>query len=645
MLLDLTCPVENRAAIVKTKSETNEPYLLLKLFNLSEKTISDVTLRVLAYDANGTELGVLPVEFSDVNGAPKTFFAENKAISLETLENAKHFVVQFDSVKFDDGTEYAFSEENLVEVDEENAPVEEALLLRNFVPEAVCYASRRNGYWKCVCGRANKPEDETCVRCGNSLDEMLTKFSSKETLSEAIENAKLAEEERRIDEEKKKAEDKVKKINTLKKGALIALISALILGILSVAGVFTYRAVLNNKADKAFENGDYLNAYELYKKTGNKKISELTDVLQGNTPENLVFGNGLITEDDVFLYYVAQNPQTYAFELVKENKKTNEKVMLTDAGGGALNVSGDWIYFIDFQTGYIKRISKDGKKLETVLEKSVSYLSVIGSTIYYLQTDYDNPNNLSEEQCQVLAEQGQMKTFLHLYQMDADKKEPKILLEENIDSCYISGGRIYYLTGNDEVSADGNVNWDAYLLCSVDLNGKNKKQVVDSPVATFLLKENTLYYVELFDHTKKGEDVTEQEALSYTLVEKNLTNGAERPLAEDYMVYYINQNDDTLFMIANSRSEYEAYVGGDSETQFSINLYTMDFQSKNIKTLIVGDVQIFNVCGEDVLAYISYQGMCRVKADGTGFDVVESVNPAFAKSEEENVETQEPETK
>ena len=634
MLIDLTCPVENRGTLVKTKSETNEPYLLLKLFNLSEKTISDISFRVLIYDANGTEIGALPVEFNEVNGAPKSFFAENKAVALENLDNAKHFVVQIDSVKFEDETEYALSEENIVEVDEVNASVDDALLLRDFVPEAICFASKHENYWKCVCGRANKPDEETCVRCGRSAEEMLSKFSSKDKLLDTIENAKQEEALKQQEEEQKRLEEKELKMIKAKKGVVIALIAILILGVLTLAGFFTYRLILNNNAGKAYKNGDYLKAYELYTKTGSDKIQELTNLVQGNTPENLMFQSGLITEDNEFLYYLSYNNQAYTFELIKENKKTKEKTMLTDAAGGSLNVSGEWIYFVDVENGYMMRISKDGEKIETVLEKGVSYLSVIGSTIYYLQTDYDNPSNLPEEQCQVLASQGQMDTFLRLYKMDAEKKEPKLVSTENMGTCYIYGDRIYYLTKSDEM-------WEEFMLCSVDLNGKNKEVVVDVPVATFMIKDDMLYYVEVYDRSKKGQEVTPQDALSYTLYEKNLKTGGEKPLLENYLVQYLNKNDDKLFMIATERSEYEAYMSGEMDAPFSVSLYTVDFGKTDAKTLITGDVQIFNVCGDDVLAFISSQGMCRVKADGTGFEALKTLNPLFTETLDEPAEAEE----
>ena len=61
MLIDLSCPVENRGISVRSNSETGEHYILLKLFNISEKVITSLNLNVKAFDENGAEIASLPV--------------------------------------------------------------------------------------------------------------------------------------------------------------------------------------------------------------------------------------------------------------------------------------------------------------------------------------------------------------------------------------------------------------------------------------------------------------------------------------------------------------------------------------------------------------------------------------------------------
>ena len=196
MRIDLSCPVENQGVIVKTNSETNEPYLLLKLFNLSERSIQNVNFRILAYGANGEALDSLSVVLENLSAQPKSFFAESKAISLVGMEEATHFVVAIDRVLFEDGTTYEPSEDQTVDTDESQAAIDDVLSLRQFVPEAVCFAKEHENYYRCVCGRANFLDAENCVRCGRNKMDMLEQFNSPESLNKTISKAKAEEETR-----------------------------------------------------------------------------------------------------------------------------------------------------------------------------------------------------------------------------------------------------------------------------------------------------------------------------------------------------------------------------------------------------------------------------------------------------------------
>lgn len=614
MQIDLSCPVENQGTIVKTNSETNEPYLLLKLFNVSEKTVASINFHVLSYDSNGADLGTVPVELENLNAQPKAYFAESKAISLTGMEAAKHFAVAVDKVVFDDGTVYEPSENHTVEADDSEASIDDAMLLRQFVPEAVCFASEHAAYWRCVCGRINFVDSENCVRCDRKKSDVLANFGSRDALRETIAKAQEDAERQKLEEEERlKAQKELQKAK-VKKASLIALIALLAAAVVAVAGFFVYRAALNSSADKALQNGDYLKAYENYQKTGNAKIAEVINQVQGNTPANLMFQSGLIASDEENTYYLALDNATYNFHLIKENKISKEKTTLTDAAGGSLNVTADWIYFVDVNNGYVKRISKDGQTIESVLDSGVSFLSVIGNTMHYIKVDYDNPNNLSEEQCETLSSQGQMETFRHLYKMNLDTKKSQLISEESIGACSIYGDRIYYLTDSED-------EWQAYNLCSMDLNGKDTQVVVDVPVASFLINGDDLYYVRMYNDASKGNQISSGADLDYTIIRKNLKNGEIAEIGSQYMVTYLNANSDKLFFIGLNREEYlKTLTEEAADAQVSPALYMMDFATGDIKQLVAGEVQIFNVCNDDVIIYISSQGMCRVKADGTGFE-------------------------
>ena len=108
------------------------------------------------------------------------------------------------------------------------------------------------------------------------------------------------------------------------------------------------------------------------------------------------------------------------------------------------------------------------------------------------------------------------------------------------------------------------------------------------------------------------------------------------------MVTYLNANDDQLFFIGLNREEYLNSLTGETDAQVSPGLYTMDFATGEIKQLVTGEVQIFNVLDNDVIIYISTQGMCRVKADGTGFEqlLIETPSDDSASASDESTDTQ-----
>lgn len=633
MIIDLSCPVENHCTIVKNNQETNEPYLLLKLFNLSEKTINSINFHVYAYDLNGTELGTVPVFLEGLSASPRTYFAETKAISLVGIDDAKNFIVSVDSVIFDDETEYLPSETHTINADNSEASIDDAMLLREFVPEAVCYASEYENYWRCVCGRANFPNDDTCIRCERSKNDVLSDFSSRDALNDTIARAQ-AEEERmlREEEERLRIEKELKKAK-IKKTAIISVSAIFTAAVIAILGIFTYRITLNIIGDKAVKNGDYLKAYESYKKTGTDKISEVTKLVQGNTPENLLFQSGIAASDDENLYYLTLDASSYNFSLVKENKISKEKTTLTDAAGGSLNITKDWVYFVDVENGYVKRISKDGKTIENVIDTGVNYFSLIGSDVYYIKMVYDNPNNLPEEQCELLASQGQMATFNHLYKMNLDNKRSTQISKENMISISIYGDRIYYLTENEET-------WKSYNLHSMNLNGKDKKVVVDTPVASFLIKDNNLYYIKMYNDSSKGKEIESANDLNYSIVRKNLEDNSETVIIQEYMVTYLNSSEESLFFIGFDRETYMNSLSSEDGVQISTAIYSLNYATGEIKQMLAGDVQIFNIADDNIILFLSGQGMCRLKTDSTGFEQLYAGNDVLG-IETENTDSYE----
>lgn len=613
MRIDLSCPVENRGTVVKTNSETNEQYLLLKLLNISEKTIVSVDFNVEAYNAGGTLIATLPVAFEELEAEPKSYFAENKAIPLTDASDAKNFVVKFLKVVFKDEETYEPSDENTVVVSNSDASVDEIIALREFIPEAVCFSQETDTHWKCVCGRPNFVDSENCVRCGREKSEMLSRFSSFEALENTIAEFKAMEEER-IAEENRIAEEmlaakkaKQKKILTI--GA-VSLASLVVLAGLFFAGRTLYYNIAGNNAIK---NGNYEQAYNYLSKTGSKKLAEISSFVRGNTNGNLIAG-GLSAEDSENLYFLAYDKETYMQNLIKENKKTKKTEILTDSAAGGLCVLGDYVYYID--TDYnVSRITKDGKDIEKVLENKVTYINLIGNSLYYIQMDYNNPNNLTPEQCQALASQGQMETFYRLHKYDISTKKDILVCEEGLISCFIGDDTIYYVTDGTEV-------WDSNHLMSISLNGKNAKKLIDTPVYNVIEKDGYLYYTEVYDPSIKGEEISSSAQFSYKTIKMNLKDGSKEEILPEYMTVSINENNGKLYLVYVNRSEYTSYVNGETTEEPDYVLGSYDIETAETKTLLTGDIYTFNVSGDDIFCILSSSGVCRMKTDGSGFDAV-----------------------
>lgn len=633
MLIDLSCPVENRGITVRTNSETGEAYLLLKLFNISDKTITSLNFVIKAFDENGNELATLPVELTQLSATPKEYFAENKAVSLEGANDAKNFTFEVISATFEDGEVYEYSEENLIECDDSEVSLNEALALRELLPDAVCYAKETDNYWRCACGRANKLDHENCVRCGEAKSRMLTYFSSKTTLANAIKK-RDEEIERARQEEALKREAKKKK---LIKNLIISGIVVLAVVILAVAGYFVRNAIVNHQANTALKNGDFLKAYELYSSTNNDKRFEIIDKVIGNTPSNLMYGSGFLAEDNDNLYFIAYDAMGQPKNLIKESKKTKDTTILTDAARGCLNVVGDKIYFINHDS-FPCSMTKDGKTTEVLFETPVYYMCVVGSDLYYVKVDYDNPKGFTEEECQVLASQGQIESFVRIHKMNLSTRKSTLVSEENINSCSIYGDKIYFLTSTDTEDS-----WAMSNLMSMDIDGKNITPVIDIPVRNFFIKENALYYIPYYYQDKKGAEITDYSFFDCSIMELDLSTGVKTKVSSDEeMVLDFNVSGDDIIYIALDRNSYLNYSSGVDENAAVpvASIYSYNLNSNNRKNIMTGNADTLNVCGDDIFCMISYQGLARLTKDGSGFEAVYEDGTSVPPVVEETTETE-----
>jgi DNA-binding beta-propeller fold protein YncE len=466
MKIDLSCPVENRGVTVKTNSATGEPYALFRLFNLSDKVISSIAFTAKAYDSFGKELGSLPVLMTELDGQPKSPFAVNKGVSLAELSDARHVVADIEEITFSDGEVYKVCEENMTDINYIQPDYDEITRLKSIAgDDAVCYAQDPGPYWLCVCSRPNKQEDNICIRCGRDKQTILSKYSSHDKISKAIEERRLALEreelERRAEFARQLEEKRQKNIKIMKRTLLIILCVA----VASLLGVFGYRFTVTKIADKKVSDGKYIEAYELYRSIGSSHIGRASEQAKGNTFNNMI-QSGILTADSDNLYYINN-----AFNIVKESKKTEEKTILGEAQGISLSISGNWLYYMDYQTGELCRIMTDGTVSESVIDDTqIVFYTTIGNDLYYLAPDDEQAQN---------AEQMTMA----LYLMDTETKKVEKISTAQIYSLEFYKDKIYYIDAEK-----------GYKLYVMDRKGKKEKLLVSEATYGFTVYEDKIYY-------------------------------------------------------------------------------------------------------------------------------------------------------
>lgn len=468
MRIDLKCPVECRGASIKTSTKTNENYAMLKLYNLSERIISEVEFTAKVFDTFGKELGSVPVLLTDLAAEPKAFFAQNKAILLEGFEDAKHITAEFIRIAFDDGEEY-IPGGTTVDVTMVDPDPEEADKLREVIgQDAVCYAKDPGEYWLCVCGRANENSVDACVRCGRDKKYLLEKFSSRQALNAAYEEKKIADDRAELERFKAIERAKQEKKEKLIKNTIKGLIGLLCLAILCVAGYFIYGFTVTQIANSHVKKGNYLKAYNMYSSVNSSSIGKASEYVKGNKASNL-FASGILTEDSKNYYYV-----NGAVQIIIENKETGD-INNTGIKGLSLNAIDGTLYYLSIDDNYkiYKLNAESGETLPVSgLEEVTAYaLTVVGSDIYYVTAETTGQG-----------EQAQQIPVLYKYR---EGKKPVKVSDAPIQFFDVYKGKIYFISSDQTQSI--------YVL---DKIGAEPRMIFEGPVGQFEIKDDIIYYLD-----------------------------------------------------------------------------------------------------------------------------------------------------
>lgn len=180
--MDLDCPVELHGFEVLHDDRENAR-IYARLNNLSEKGVLGFQAIVRWIDRKRSQSGEMNYTAENLRVAPRgrftvSFFAES-APHVDDIEMA------FTTIHFDDGTNWTGDLNRVIDIspipDYDGRELNELAAVAG--EDAICFAEQREGWWRCVCGRANSAEKELCARCRRGKDTALAQLNRETVLS------------------------------------------------------------------------------------------------------------------------------------------------------------------------------------------------------------------------------------------------------------------------------------------------------------------------------------------------------------------------------------------------------------------------------------------------------------------------------
>lgn len=164
MKLDLSCPIELRGYTLSyTDSDVQAS---VRLYNLTNRRIASFEA-IAKWRSRSSDRGIaMPFCAERLRAGAENGFRIN--LSCDRQPDADRLELIFTAVRFEDGgPDWRAGEGTVVDVSPLE-PISSANLeaLRTAAgPDAVCFPRQERHLWRCVCGRVNAADTETCVRC------------------------------------------------------------------------------------------------------------------------------------------------------------------------------------------------------------------------------------------------------------------------------------------------------------------------------------------------------------------------------------------------------------------------------------------------------------------------------------------------
>lgn len=272
----------------------------------------------------------------------------------------------------------------------------------------------------------------------------------------------------------------------------------------------------------------------------------------GNTGGNLA-AKGFVAQQGDWIYYTNNTEAIYKM-------KTNGtgKVKLSDAKSVYdINVVGDWIYYIDYESTLdisICKMKTDGTDTVKLLSANdLCFLNVVGDWIYYtskdelykMKIDGTGKAKLSNDVVSIINIVGDWNYYTSynygLYKMKTDGTNNIDLNDDNhVENINVVGDWIYYTKFDDSLGF--------YQIYKIKTDGTGNIKLSDNQknqIPCINVVDDWIYYTSINDHSKEQEDYNNNDTLkpvpeNFATLYKMKTDGTEKTKLEDKCDSFIN---------------------------------------------------------------------------------------------------------
>ena len=273
----------------------------------------------------------------------------------------------------------------------------------------------------------------------------------------------------------------------------------------------------------------------------------------GSDPGNISSG-GDVAEDEAFIYYAATKGDKSIYK-AKKDFSENKKIGTVNAGVNYLNTSGDYLYFVEGDPGFVVKMSKNGGIKWPVIMKQVTNVIISGDRIYYRLNLIDG----------ILLKTEWLEPFLGtIYSCDLNGRNKKLISKEEILRFVVDGNFIYYSDEN-------------YSLWRMDTSGNNKENIYPTRCSLPEFDERYLYFSDGNGVYRMDKETLRKEVITEQAIEARNLHG-------DWIYYTKDREGD---------------------------IYRMSKDGKKTELLLESDVVSFNIAGDSIFFELYGKGFVR----------------------------------